>query len=165
MTNRYTKVSKATTTLKITSTQVANMFFNDRKIPCKIADTVLSGNGQEFTSKFFKSLSSYLATTKVTTTAFHPQTNCQVGIFSKTPISRVQSYIADNQKKWNIFVALLAYAHTYHIFLNNSRLLTRSTNLSSQQNSPCFSFKFELSIILNVFVRWLSQKRGTHCYL
>lgn len=55
--DRYSKISKATTTAKVTSTQVAQKFFHDRVIPYGIVDVILSEIDQQFVSRFLLSRS------------------------------------------------------------------------------------------------------------
>lgn len=78
MTDRYTKLTWAWTTTKISSTQVINTFFNDSIAHYEIPDKVLSKNVQQFVSKFFTPLCSYLETIELKTKFFNPQINGQV---------------------------------------------------------------------------------------
>lgn len=55
-------------TAKITSTQVAHIFFNDSVIPYGIQDTILADNEQQFVGKFFTLLCMYLEVNTLTTT-------------------------------------------------------------------------------------------------
>lgn len=104
MTKRCTKQARAVAKTKIALTQVSNIFSNHWLSPCGIPDTVHSADGQQFVRNFFKFLCSYLGTTKLATTAFHPLTNGQVNRYKKSPITQKQLCIADIQKK-RIFIA------------------------------------------------------------
>lgn len=90
MKGRYTKLARGVLTTKITSTKVANIIINDCIIPYGTPDTVLSDYGQQFVIKFFTSLCSYIAPTKLTTTAFHLQANDQAERYNKTIVFRIR---------------------------------------------------------------------------
>lgn len=111
MTDGYTKLKKVITTVNITSTQVASIFFDEWISPYGIASTVISENGQQSVSKCSTSLCFNLVITKPEITAFHAQTNGRMEWYHKTLVSRLRSRIADNQKNWNILVKTLTCAH------------------------------------------------------
>lgn len=50
---------------------------------------------------------------KVTTTAYHPQTNRLVGRYNRTLVPRLRLYVAHNQRNREIFVQLLNYVYNF----------------------------------------------------
>lgn len=104
MKDRCIKLARAKSTTKLTPTQIPNIFINAWISSYGIPNTVISDNGQQFASKFFTLLFLYLRATKLTTTAFHLQTNDQVEWYNKILVSRLRLYIADDHNNRDIFV-------------------------------------------------------------
>lgn len=94
-------------------------------MPYGIPHVIQSDYGWQFVSKFFTSFYTYLKVKKFTTTSFHPHTNSQVEIYSKTLLSRLWLYTADNQQSWNIFVQQLTYTYNCQV-----RYSTNETSIS-----------------------------------
>lgn len=109
-TDRYNKLTRATPTAKIPSTQVEHIFIHDWVIAYDLSDVVLSDNGKQFVSRIFTLLFTYLGDNKLT---IHRQANGQVVRYNKTSVSRLRLYVADNQQYWDLFVQTITYEYNY----------------------------------------------------
>lgn len=91
ITDRYRKLTRATPTLKVTSTQVMHIFFQFRVDPYGTAGVIRS---KMFKSLFFTSLCMFLGARELIATALHPYTNGHVKRCNKTSIFRLRLYIS-----------------------------------------------------------------------
>lgn len=78
VTNRYTELTRAILTTDTRTTLVVSISFNDWIICYGMPSAVLSDIGQEFIRNLFTFLCSCFGRAKLTATAFHSQTNCQM---------------------------------------------------------------------------------------
>lgn len=74
-TNRKTKLTRAASTVNITSIQVAHMFLNDHVVQHVTPDIILWDSRQKLIGRSLKSLCTYLNVKNLTTTVFHHQIN------------------------------------------------------------------------------------------
>lgn len=75
MTNFYSKLMRAISTSKTSSTHVADVFLDNWVVQSGISEFVLAYNGPQITSKFSTMLCIDLEVMHLTTTVYHPQTN------------------------------------------------------------------------------------------
>jgi transposase InsO family protein len=76
---------------------------------------MLSGNGPQFTAKFFMEVCRELGITRVFTTAYHPQTNGQVERFSRTILNALRTYVAKSQVDWDDYTSAITYGYNSRI--------------------------------------------------
>lgn len=123
MTDRYSKLTKATLFAKTTETTVTNFLLNDwissREVPAK----VLTYNGPHFRSKFIKTVCVKLRATPITTTEYQPQSSRQLERFNASIVSRLHDYVSEHQHYWNRLVTPLTYAY--------NKKVRRATKLSA----------------------------------
>ena len=115
ITDRYSKLTRAVPTAKITAPVVAAVVLEHWVIPYGIPNHILSDNGSQFVSKFFSALCAFLGAKLTTTTAYHPQTNGQTERYNKTIITRLRHYVNDHQTDWDLFVQPLTYAYNSQV--------------------------------------------------
>lgn len=77
-TDLYTKLTRAISVPKISSTPVAHIYLNQWVILYDILDPLLKENVQQFFRKLFISVCSYQATCKIRTTMYYFQSSVQV---------------------------------------------------------------------------------------
>jgi transposase InsO family protein len=77
--------------------------------------TLLTGNGPQFTAKYFQAVCAELGVKKVFTTAYHPQTNGQVERYNRTILAALRGYVARRQDDWDEFTAALTYAYNCRV--------------------------------------------------
>lgn len=116
ITDRYSKLTRALLTAKITSTQVADIFSYERVMTCGIPGCTFFDNGQQDMSMFFTLLCMYLKMKRLRTTVFHPQTNGQVERYNKTLVSRLRLHVPNDQQNRDIFAQLLTYAYNSLVY-------------------------------------------------
>lgn len=101
---------------------MANLFMDNWIIPYGIPTFLLTYNGLQFVSQFFRTLCSLLGTKHVTTTSYQPQRNGQTERYNKTISYRLRHYLAENKRYFDHYLQLLTYAYNAQIH--------RSTNMA-----------------------------------
>lgn len=104
MTDRYSKLPRATPSAKMTAPNVDTVFVEHWIIPYEIPRTILTENGLQIVIRCFAAMCDSVETKFVTTTEYHPQTNRQVEWFKKTLVARLRHYIDVYQTDWDLFV-------------------------------------------------------------
>lgn len=94
ITNRYTKLKRATPATKPTAPHVAAIFLVHWTFPYGIPTYLLTYNGPQFVCKLFAALCSFFEAKTLTMTAYHPQTNGQTEWYNKYIVSRLHHYVA-----------------------------------------------------------------------
>lgn len=112
---RFTKTTRAISLRKTTATDVAMAFLTHCVYPYGLPLYLLTDNGIQVVSKFFLHVCATLGIKHVTTTAHHPQTNCQAEYFSKTLVNRLVHYTAEHQLDWDDYVGSLVYAYNTQV--------------------------------------------------
>ena len=77
VTDCFSMLTRCTPMGKTTAPFVAAAFLNNWVMAYGIPDTILTDNGSQFVSEFFKTICYVLGIRRKTTTAYHPQTNGQ----------------------------------------------------------------------------------------
>lgn len=93
----YSKVTRALPTFNTTSSYIASIFFANWISTYGIPRYLLSENGPQFLSKFFKALCGYFVFNELDTTACHPHTNGHTERYNKTISARILHYVAEHQ--------------------------------------------------------------------
>jgi transposase InsO family protein len=76
---------------------------------------VLTDNGTQFTAKFFLAVCRELGIGKVSTTAYHPQTNGQVERFNRTIVNSLRGYVSQYQNNWDEFTSAITFGYNCRI--------------------------------------------------
>ena len=77
--------------------------------------TLLSDQGKEFTATVVAELCALLGIHRVTTTAYHPQTDGLVERFNATMAQMLSAYTSEDQKDWDEFLPTVALAYNSSI--------------------------------------------------
>lgn len=78
---------------KTTASHIAAFAMDNWTIPYGIPTNVLTDSRTQFVSKFFQFLCAFLGRKRLTTTAYHLQTNRQAEPFNKRLIARLPNYV------------------------------------------------------------------------
>lgn len=97
--DRFSKLAKKVQTSKTTATAVAEVFvahwISDYRIPCM----VFTYNDLQATLMFFNVVCAELGIETLATSEYHPDSNGKVKPFNLTLISRLNHYVAEDQKE------------------------------------------------------------------
>lgn len=73
---------------------------------------LLTDNVPKFVNRLFATLCGSLGLKYLTKTGYHTQTNGQTETETKTLVTCLEHYVAEQQQKWNILVQPLTYAYS-----------------------------------------------------
>ena len=87
-----------------------------------VPEQLLSDRGTNFVSNLAQSFYDTLGIRKLTSTAYHPQTQGLVERFNATLISMLKTYVNEQQTDWDVYLprVLFAYRTSYHETLQDS---------------------------------------------
>jgi transposase InsO family protein len=77
--------------------------------------SILTDNGTQFTAKVFQAVCAELGIHKVFTTAYHPQTNCQVERYNRTILASLRGYVAARQDDWDDYTSAVTFAYNCRV--------------------------------------------------
>jgi len=80
-----------------------------------IPDSVLTDNGPQFASVYYKGILGLLGIASNYTSRYHPQTNGQVERYNRTLVRQLRCYIAEHQKEWDRHMSLLTTAYSTQV--------------------------------------------------
>ena len=115
ITDRFTKLAKAVSLRTITSLSVAKAFCDCWIFNYGIPKVLLTDNGTQFTSSFFRKVCRILGIVKVFTTEYHPQTNGQAERYNRTLLAALRHYVADSQRDWDEWLGPVTYAYNTQV--------------------------------------------------
>ena len=115
ITDRFTKLTKTESLRTITSMSVAKAFCQCWIFNYGIPKVVLTDNGSQFTSGFFRTVCRILGITKVFTTEYHPQTNGQAERYNRTLLAALRNYVSDSQRDWDEWLGPVTYAYNTQV--------------------------------------------------
>lgn len=107
---------------KSSSTNLANIFLDQRIILIGIHNYLLTNSRPQLVSKLFTLLCGYLGTKHLTTKTYQPQTSEQAERFDQTTVIRLRHSVAKHQQDWCLHVQPFSYAYSTQV--------RRSTNTS-----------------------------------
>lgn len=113
--DRFSKLVRTVPLKTITTFNVATAFCHHWVFVYGPPKILLSDNGTQFNSKFFRSCCLILGVEQRFTTAYHPQTNGQVERFNRTILSQLRKYIGEHQKDWDLYNGALTYAYNTQV--------------------------------------------------
>ena len=111
MTDRYTKLTKAVALKRITADTIAQAFVTHWVFSYGAPSYVLSDNGPQFTSRFFRETCRLVGASNLFTTTYHPRTNGQVERYNSTIVRALRHYITDHPRDWDLYADVLTYAY------------------------------------------------------
>lgn len=97
LTDRCSKLTRGLPTANTTALPIASHFMDNWIVPYSIPTHVLTYDGTQFVSEFFRSIGAFVGTRHSTTTPYHPRTIGLAERFHKTFIARLRHYMAENQ--------------------------------------------------------------------
>lgn len=74
-------------------------------------DTLLTDNGPQLVSVYFRGFCRMLGIHHLTSTAYHPQTQGQVERYNRTIVAQLKAYVAEHQETWDKLVSVLSLAY------------------------------------------------------
>lgn len=90
MKERHEKLTHTIPLSRNTASQAALKFISNWVMTYSFPNFLVMDNGMQFASKLFNTLCSLLSVKKLTTTAYHPQTNGQTELLNKTTVARLR---------------------------------------------------------------------------
>lgn len=95
---------------------VAKVFVSEFVSRYGLCQQILTDQGKQFESKFFKEICELLDIDKKRSASFHPQTNGIQERFNRTIADMLIKYVSANQRDWDEFLPmlLLAYRSSIH---------------------------------------------------
>jgi hypothetical protein len=93
------------------TTSVAKLFIDEVVSRHGAVKVLLSDQGGEFMSDLVKDICVYLKTSKVNTTAYHPQTNGLTERFNATLCQIISIYVDLNQQNWDELLPVVLFAY------------------------------------------------------
>ena len=115
VTDRFTKLAKTVSLRTITSLSVAKAFCDCWIFNYGIPKVVLTDNGSQFTSGFFRRVCRILGINKVFTSEYHPQTNGQAERYNRTLLAALRHYVSDSQRDWDEWLGPVTYAYNTQV--------------------------------------------------
>ena len=104
-------VHYAPTTVKVTSVELAEIFFREVVRHHGLPESIVSDRGSQFTSHFWRNLWTMLGTSLNMSTAYHPQTDGQTERANRTLEDMLRAYVSYRQDDWDqhLVAAEIAY--------------------------------------------------------
>ena len=115
VTDRFSKLTKTEALRSITSLSVAKAFCRTWVYNFGTPKKLLTDNGSQFTSRFFRSVCRILGIEKVFTTEYHPQSNGKAERFNRTILAQLRNYVSGSQRDWDEWLEPLTYACNMHV--------------------------------------------------
>jgi transposase InsO family protein len=91
---RFSKFTETIPLRKATALSVARAFCDHRAYVYGPPISLLTDNGPQFTATFFQAVCAELGIQKVFTTAYYPQTNCQVESYNLIILASLRGFVA-----------------------------------------------------------------------
>jgi Integrase core domain len=113
--DRFSKLTRTITMRTTTALAVAKAFCTHWVFYYGPPRYLISDNGLQFTFKFFLEVCRELGIAKVFTTAYHPQTNGQVGRFNRTILNALRTFVAKSQADWDDYTSAITYGYNSRI--------------------------------------------------
>jgi transposase InsO family protein len=113
--DRFTKLVRTIPLRRITSLMVAQSFSSGWVYIYGPPQVLLSDNGTQFNSRFFKDICGAMGIKQVFTSAYHPQTNGQVERFNRTILAQLRAFVGEDQSTWDLFSPAVTYAYNTQV--------------------------------------------------
>ena len=112
----FTKWAGATPLKEITAEAVASAFYNNIITIHGAPEKLMSDRGAQFMSQVIQDVNRLHNIKKVSTTAYHPQTDGLTEKWNASLLNMLSCYCSENQSDWDLYVctAVMAYNMTPH---------------------------------------------------
>jgi Integrase core domain len=142
ITDRFSKLTRTVPLRTISALAVAKAFCEAWIFAYGPPRYLLTGNGAQFSAKFFLAVCRELGIAKVFTTAYHPQTNGQFERCNRTILAALRNYVSERQDSWDEYTPALTFSYNCRIHFSLGLtpfelVLTRPpVSLSLEQSPP-----------------------------
>jgi Integrase core domain len=113
--DRFSKLVRTVPLPRITATIVAWTFMEQWVYLYGPPRLLLSDNGRQFTSAFFKTCCQAMGVQHIFTSAYHPQANGQVERFNRTILARLRALAGEEQGTWDLYSTAITYAYNTQV--------------------------------------------------
>lgn len=110
-TDLFTKFCQFIPTVKADAATTAKHLVNDVIARFGAPKRILTDRGTHFTAEVVKTTATLLGSSPTFTTAYHPQTDGQAERLNQVFQSMVSMFVDEQQKTWDRFISLLAFAY------------------------------------------------------
>ena len=121
---------------------------------------LISDNGPQFVSRFFKAVCRLIGVKTVPTTAYHPETNGQTERYNRSLLAMLRHYVGEHQDDWDRYA--MALTHAYNMTVHRSTgttpfelVLSRPPPPFAVQQSPSAQKVKKSSKLEEVYLRRL----------
>ena len=142
------------------TTTISKIYVNEVVSRHGAPKILLSDQGGEFMSKLVKDICSYLKTTKVNTTAYHPQTNGLTERFNATLCQMLAIYVDLNQQNWDELLPIVLFA--YRTAIQETTLQSPFEilyNRTPRLPNDLESVRIENKVVKDFNTNWLAAKK------
>jgi len=113
--DRFSKLVRTVPLKRITALSVAQAFANEWVCVYGPPLYLLSDNGTQFKSSFFKDICQRMGTRQFFTSPYHPQTNGQVERFNRTLLAQLRAFVSDDQTSWDYYSPSVTFAYNTQV--------------------------------------------------
>lgn len=108
--DRFSKLTRVVPIPREDAETVASGFCDTRVASYGPPDTLLTDNGSQLTSAYFRGFCGMLGIRHLTSTTYHPQTQGQVERYNRTIVAQLKAYVSEHQESWDDLVSVLTLA-------------------------------------------------------
>lgn len=119
-TDLYSKLTRVVPIVRMSTNNVAKMFFTAWVFPYDIPTIPYTDNGTQFVSKLIEELHNQLGTMHLTATAYQLKINCQAERNNKTAEDLLRHIVANRQQHCDLFVQPLTFAYNAQLRRSNN---------------------------------------------
>eukprot|EP00170_Pyropia_yezoensis_P002394 contig_10050_g2398 len=109
--DRFSKLTRVVRIPREDAETMAPAFFVTWVASCGPPDTLLTDNGPQLTSAYFRGVCGMLGIRHLTSTTNDPQTQGQVKRNNWTIVAQIKAYVTKHQESWDDFVFFLTLAY------------------------------------------------------
>jgi len=110
MVDRISKLTRVVAIPREDAETVASAFCDTWVASYSPPDTLLTGNGPQYTSTLFQGVCRPMGNTNLESTTYHPQTQGQVERYNRNIVTQLKAYVEDHQDTWDELVSVLTLA-------------------------------------------------------
>lgn len=118
MADRFTKLMRATPLGNQTSQTVAKAFVRDCVTTSVPPPSVVSDNVKQSVARFLLDTYRIYGIQEIMNTTYHPQTNSQTKLYTRTLVGAVRTYCSDHPNSWDRYTDSVTY--TYNTQVNET---------------------------------------------
>lgn len=109
--DRFTKMTRVTPMPREDAETVASAFCDTWVASYGPPNTLLTDNGTQLTSNYFRGVCNMMGIRTKTSTTYHPQTQGQVKRYNRTIVNQLKVYVEEHQDRWDELVSILSLAY------------------------------------------------------